>query len=279
MVEANGAEICTESFGDPADPPILLLMGIGASMMWWEEEFCRRLADEGRFVVRYDHRDTGRSTTYEHGKPGYTGADLSHDAVAVLDGLGIEAAHLVGVSAGGGIAQEIALDHPDRVLSVVLISSSPAVSTGRSLPPPTAEFMRFVGSAEVDWSDPGSIASYLVDYQGLLNGPERPFDEEAFRDLVSRDVERARDPAAVQNHDVLAHGEGPSRPLSEIAAPTLVLHGSADPMFPIGNGEALAEEIPGARLIRLEGAGHGVFRADWDAILAEIASHTAGAAD
>src|SRR5687768_1332324 len=151
MVEANGAEICTESFGDPADPPILLLMGIGASMMWWEEEFCRRLADEGRFVVRYDHRDTGRSTTYEHGKPGYTGADLSRDAVAVLDGLGIEAAHLVGVSAGGGIAQEIALDHPDRVLSVVLISSSPAVSTGRSLPPPTAEFMRFVGSAEVDW--------------------------------------------------------------------------------------------------------------------------------
>ena len=93
MIEANGVELCTESFGDPADPPILLVMGIGASMLWWEEGFCRMLADGGRFVIRYDHRDTGRSVTYEPGRPGYTGADLIADAAGVLDAYGIPAAH------------------------------------------------------------------------------------------------------------------------------------------------------------------------------------------
>ena len=115
IVEANGVELCTEAFGDPADPPILLVMGIGASMLWWEEGFCRLLADGGRFVIRYDHRDTGRSVTYEPGRPGYSGADLVADAAGVLDAYGIPAAHVVGVSAGGAFAQLLALDFPDRV--------------------------------------------------------------------------------------------------------------------------------------------------------------------
>ena len=126
MIEANGVELCTESFGDPADPPILLVMGIGASMLWWEEGFCRMLADGGRFVIRYDHRDTGRSVDLRAGAPGYTGADLVADAAGVLDAYGIAAAHMVGVSAGGAFAQLLALDFPDRVLSLVLISTSPA---------------------------------------------------------------------------------------------------------------------------------------------------------
>src|SRR5215510_8501996 len=116
MIEANGVELCTEAFGDPADPSILLVMGISASMLWWEEAFCRMLADGGRLVIRYDHRDTGRSVTYEVGRPGYTGADLVADAVAVLDAYGIEAAHVVGVSAGGAFAQLVALGFPERVL-------------------------------------------------------------------------------------------------------------------------------------------------------------------
>ena len=144
MIEANGVELCTEAFGDPADPPILLIMGIGASMLWWEEDFCRMLAGAGRFVIRYDHRDTGRSTTCEPGRPEYTGADLTDDAVGVLDGLGISAAHLVGVSAGGGIAQEVALDSPNRVLSLTLMSTSPVTPGDRDLPPPSADFGRFV---------------------------------------------------------------------------------------------------------------------------------------
>jgi pimeloyl-ACP methyl ester carboxylesterase len=277
MIEANGVELCTEPFGDPDHPPVLLIHGIGASMLWWEEGFCRRLADGGRFVIRYDHRDTGRSVTYEHGRPGYTGADLDADAVGVLDAYDLGAAHLVGVSAGGAIAQAVALDLPDRAHSFTLISTTAAVPIGRGLPPPTDEFGRFVSSARVDWSDHDSVIDYLVDYQRLLAGGRREFDEEAARGLVRRDVERARDPAAVQNHDVLDHGEGPAAPLSSIAAPTLVIHGTADPMFSIEHGEALADEIPGATLLRLEGAGHGVYRADWEAIVPAILEHTAAA--
>src|SRR5947199_5575692 len=134
MIEANGVAICTESFGDPADAPILLVMGVGGSMLWWEEGFCRMLADGGRFVIRYDHRDTGRSVTYEPGRPGYTAADLVADAVGVLDAYGVPAAHVVGVSAGGAFAQLLALDFPGRVQSLALISTSSALPSGRELP-------------------------------------------------------------------------------------------------------------------------------------------------
>jgi pimeloyl-ACP methyl ester carboxylesterase len=275
VIKANGVELCTESFGDPADLPILLIMGTGASMLWWEEGFCRMLADGGRFVIRYDHRDTGRSATYPPGQPGYTAAELTTDAVGVLDAYEIGAAHLVGVSAGGGCAQELALDYPDRVLSLVLISTSPAVPIDRALPPPTAQFGQFVSTVEVDWSDPESVIDYLVDYERLLEGRQRPFDEAAVRDFVCRDVERTRDIAALQNHDVMPQGQSSTKTLSSIGAPTLVIHGTADPMFPIGHGEALADEIPGGRLLPLEGAGHGVARADWDRIAEAILRHTA----
>jgi pimeloyl-ACP methyl ester carboxylesterase len=273
-IDANGVELCAESFGEPADPPILLIMGIGASMLWWDEEFCRMIAAGGRFVIRYDHRDTGRSVTYEPGRPGYTGADLVSDAAGVLDAYGIPAAHVVGVSAGGAFAQVLALDFPDRGLSLVLVSTSPAVSVERALPPPTDEFTRFVTTAEVDWSDPESVVDYQVDYLRVLAGGRRPFDEAAARDLVRRDVERARDFAAAQNHDVLPPGQQPRQPLSAIAVPTLVIHGTADPMFPVDHGEALAAEIPDARLLRLEDAGHGLERADWETVAAAILEHT-----
>src|SRR5687767_7359201 len=109
-IDANGVELCTESFGDPADPPILLVMGVGASMLWWEEGFCRMLAETGRFVIRYDHRDTGRSVSYPAGRPPYTGMDMVADAVGVLDAHALPAAHIVGVSAGGAFAQVLALE-------------------------------------------------------------------------------------------------------------------------------------------------------------------------
>jgi pimeloyl-ACP methyl ester carboxylesterase len=274
MIEANGVELCTEAFGDPADPPVLLVMGIGASMLWWEEDFCRMLADGDRFVIRYDHRDTGRSVTYEPGRPGYRGDDLVADAAGVLEAYELPAAHVVGLSAGGAMAQLLVLDFPERVLSLVLISTSLAVSSDRRLPPPSEEFSRFVGAVEVDWSDSESVIEYLVEYWRVLAGGQRAFDEARFRELARRDVRRARDFAAAQNHDLL-HDEGRSRkPLSSIAAPTLVIHGTADPMFPIGHGEALAGEIPAARLLRLDGAGHGVYRADWEAIAEAILEHT-----
>ena len=143
-------------------------------MLWWEEGFCRMLADRGRFVIRYDHRDTGRSVSYEPGRPEYSGADLVADAAGVLDAYGIAAAHVVGVSAGGGFAQVLALDFADRVLSLVLISTSPALAGGRELPPPTDDFVRFLEAAEVDWSDPGSVVEYVVGYSRMLAGGGAP---------------------------------------------------------------------------------------------------------
>ena len=143
MIEANGVELCTESFGSPADPPILLVMGIGASMLWWEEGFCRLLADRGRFVIRYDHRDTGRSATFGRGvrihrrRPGRRRRRRPRR-------LRVAAAHVVGVSAGGAFAQLLALGYPDRVLSLVLISTSPATPGERGLPPATERYQRFV---------------------------------------------------------------------------------------------------------------------------------------
>ncbi|WP_316752526.1 alpha/beta fold hydrolase [Streptomyces herbicida] len=275
VIEADGIELCTESFGDPANPPILLIMGIGASMLWWEEGFCRMLAEGGRFVIRYDHRDTGRSVTYEPGRPGYTGVDLVGDAARVLDAYEIPAAHVVGVSAGGALAQLLALDHADCVLSLVLISTSFAVPGDRDLPPPTEAFMRFVSTARVDWSDADSVIDYQVAYARLLAGGRRPFDETAARSLVRRDVERAHDFTAARNHDALTEDKLSQAPLSSIAVPTLVIHGTADPMFPLRHGEALVEQIPGARQLVLKDAGHGVERADWATIVSAILEHTA----
>jgi pimeloyl-ACP methyl ester carboxylesterase len=278
MIEANGVELCTETFGDPGDPPVLLVMGVGGSMLWWEEGFCRLLAEGGRFVIRYDHRDTGRSITYEPGHPQYTGADLVADAAGVLDAYGLAAAHVVGVSAGGAFAQLLSLGFPDRVLSLVLISTSPATPGERSLPSATERFTD-LASADVDWSNRESVIEYLVAYQRMLAGGVRPFDEAAWRELVGRDVERARDIAASENHSLIPEGDVPSEPISSIAVPTLVIHGTADPMFPLSHGQALAEEIPGARLLALDGAGHGVDRGDWEAIARAILAHTAPAAE
>ncbi len=274
MIEADGVALCTEWFGDPADPPILLIMGRAGSMLWWEEGFCRMLADGGRFVVRYDHRDTGRSVTYEPGAPTYNGADLVADAAGVLDAYGLSAAHVVGVSAGGGFAQFLALDFADRVLSLVLISTSPATPGERGLPPPTEEFRRFATTGEVDWSDNESVIEYLVGYACVLNGNQRTFDEAASREFVRRDVERARNIAALQNHDLISDADRLREPLSSIKVPTLVIHGTADPMFPLGHAEALAKEINGATLLPLEEAGHGVDRADWYTIVLAILKHT-----
>src|ERR1044072_1494612 len=131
MIETNGVELCTEHFGDPDDAPRPLSMGIGASMLWWDEGFCRLLGAGGRFVIRYDHRDTGRSVTYEHGRPEDTGADLVADGAGVLGPYSSPGAPGVGVSAGGALAQLLALDNPDRVLSLVLISTSPALPAER----------------------------------------------------------------------------------------------------------------------------------------------------
>jgi pimeloyl-ACP methyl ester carboxylesterase len=273
MIEANGVELCTETFGDSADPPVLLIMGMGGSMLWWDEGFCRLLADGGRFVIRYDHRDTGRSVSYPPGRPAYSSDDLVTDAAGVLDAYGVGAAHVVGVSMGGALAQLLALDFPERVASLTLISTSPAVGSHAGLPSGSDALARFAATASVDWSDAVSVTEYLVGYSRVLAG-ERRFDADALREFVHGDIARARDFSAAQNHELLDDDGRVRAPLSSIAAPTLVIHGTADPMFALAHGEALAAAIPGATLLPLEGAGHGVDRADWATITLAVLEHT-----
>lgn len=277
MITVRGVQLCAESFGDPGQPPVLLIMGTGASMLWWEDDFCLKLAAGGRFVIRYDHRDTGRSVTYEPGHPGYDSGDLVEDTVGVLDAFRIQAAHLVGASAGGALAQLVALDHPDRTSTLTLISTTFALSTprGRDLPGPTGEFIRFLQAAHPHWTDYDTVIDHLVGYAEMLTGGRRPFLEREVRELVQADIHRTNNPASAQNHDLLEDTPRERPPLASIRVPTLVVHGAADPMFPLPHGQALAEEIPGARLLVLPDSGHGVERADWAALASAIREHTA----
>jgi pimeloyl-ACP methyl ester carboxylesterase len=274
MTHVEEVELCTDWWGDPATPPVLLITGLGASMLWWPDDFCRALADGGRFVVRYDHRDTGRSVTYPLGNPGYTGGDLVSDVVGILDAYELQSAHLVGVSAGGAIAQMVALDHPGRVLSLVLISTSPALAVRRELPPPTDAFGQFFSGPAIDWSDPESVIDYRSRYTLMLAGNDHQLDQTQMKEFVRRDVERARDFSAAGNHDQLTDNGRDRRPLSSIDAPTLVIHGTADPMFPLEHGQALAEEIPNAHLVAANGAGHGLESMDQQTVVKAILEHT-----
>jgi pimeloyl-ACP methyl ester carboxylesterase len=165
IVRANGVELCVETFGDPADPAILLIHGAGASMHGWEEAFCVRLASGPRFVIRYDHRDTGRSVSYQPGAPPYTLRDLTADAIGVLDALGLDRAHLVGRSMGGGIAMLAAREYPDRVASLALVGTSPG---GPDLPPPSEEFLAYIGGSHPDWSDRQAVIDHVIALPGRV---------------------------------------------------------------------------------------------------------------
>jgi pimeloyl-ACP methyl ester carboxylesterase len=278
IVEANGVDLCVQTFGDPASEAILLLSGADSSMDWWEDEFCERLAQGPRFVVRYDFRDTGQSISYPPGAPGYDGLDLVADAVGLLDALGISGAHLVGLSMGGGIAQRLALDHPDRVASLTLISTSPISRVDQELPPITDELRAtFANPApEPAWSDRAAVVDYMVDGLRPYSG-SFPFEESRLRTLAATIFDRTTNIAAsLTNHSLIDSGEPAPGPVSEIRAPVLVIHGTEDSLFPIGHGEALAREIPGACLLPLAGVGHEMPpRAVWDEVIAAILEHTA----
>jgi pimeloyl-ACP methyl ester carboxylesterase len=279
MVDVHGVGLCVDTAGDAADPAILLIGGMGASMDWWEEPFCQRLAAGGRFVIRYDHRDTGQSVSYPAGAPGYTGADLAADVTGVLDALGRPSAHLAGLSMGGALAQQVALAHPERVGSLVLFSTSPAVPVESELPP-ASDGLRPYFTGEVplpDWTERAAIIDYLTGYERHLEAAEY-FDEAHVRALVARIVDRSRDMAAsMTNHAVAGEGEPARGRLDEIAAPALVIHGTADPLFPFGHAEALARGIPRAELLPLAGVGHQLPpRPWWPSVIAAMLRHTSG---
>jgi pimeloyl-ACP methyl ester carboxylesterase len=280
LVAANGVDHCVQTFGDAACPAVLLISGGASSMDWWEDDFCERLAAGPRFVVRFDLRDTGQSVSYPPGAPGYTGKDLVADAIGLLDALAIARAHLVGISMGGAIAQQAALEFPKRVASLTLIATSPAASARvdrTTLPPPSPELAaRFAGPPPPpDWSDREAVIEYFLDdlraYEGSV-----PSGEAELRELVARVVDRTVNmESSMTNHFVLDDGEPVPGRLGDISAPTLVLHGTEDPLFPIAHGEALAAAIPNARLLPLGGMGHQVPpRPVWDQVIPAILDHT-----
>ncbi len=275
MVAFDGVEIATESFGDPADPPLLLIMGAKASMIWWPEPLCRRLAERGRFVIRYDHRDTGRSTSYEPGAPGYTLVDLAHDALGVLDAYGIDRAHVVGMSMGGILGQILALDRPGRVASLTVIASTPLGYDGPELPAlDPAVLAHVLASADLDSTDEAAIVSHMVEAWRLMAGSAYPFEGPAAHKLATAEFRRARTFASTANHHMLEAPEAYNGRLGEVGVPTVVIHGTADPVLPFAHGQAIAGAIPGANLLSLEGTGHELHPGDWDKLIDAIARHT-----
>ena len=282
IVKANGVELCLESFGDPADPAVLLIHGGGHSLLAWDEEFVGRLVAGGRRVIRYDSRNAGRSTGDPAGAPGYGLGDLVADAVALLDALGITAAHVVGMSQGAAVAQLLAVDHADRVASLTLASSTPGGPGHHhpDLPGSSPELQEFFADepAAPDWSDRAAVIEYLVEAERPFAAHSHPFDADGMRAAAARIVDRAVDIAAqLTNPFMISAGEPWRDRLGRITAPTLVLHGTEDPLLPIGHGQALAAEIPGARLILMERTGHEVFpRHQWDTVVPALLEHTAG---
>jgi pimeloyl-ACP methyl ester carboxylesterase len=278
QIKVNGVELCVETFGNPADPPVLL---VGVTMLSWPDELCAALA--GRYVVRYDLRDTGRSTFVDPDVPAYDLRDLVTDASELLAALDLGPAHVVGMGASGFIAQLLALEHPDQVASLTLISTRPVAPgpVDADLPDHAPEVLeQLFGRAQPDWTDRTSVVDYMTDSARLLSG-SRGFDEQDVRAAAGSVFDRAgRTPKAqLASHLGVMFAAIDCQPrwrerLGEITAPTLVIHGDEDLFFPHGNGVVLAAEIPGAALLTLPGIGQGVPRVTWPTVVDALLRHT-----
>ncbi|WP_030394657.1 alpha/beta fold hydrolase [Kitasatospora purpeofusca] len=297
-VEVDGAELAAEVHGDPADPAILLIHGAGHCRLNWPDGFVRRLVAGGRCVVRYDARDAGASTTFPVGAPPYALPDLAEDAAAVIDALGLGRAHVLGMSQGAAVGQLLALGHPDRVATLTLASGTPGIPGQEQpdLPPVSDRLAAFFAQVEQDAqveqveqdaqgakAERDAAAAREAAVESIVEGERpfaavsRPFDEDGVRRLAARIVDHARDLAAQSTNPYLLDAGTPWRArLGTITAPTLVLHGEEDPLFPPEHGRGLAAEIPGARFLALPGTGHEVFpEHTWDTVVPALLAHTA----
>jgi pimeloyl-ACP methyl ester carboxylesterase len=261
-VNVNGVALGIESFGDD-DAPLVLLAG-GTTMLSWPDALCERLAAGGRLVVRYDVRDNGESTTVDPKAPAYTLRDLAADAAALALALGAGPAHLAGIGVGGMVTQVAALDHPGAFSALTLVGTR-AVAPGRpdnDLPDHDPEAMRRLFAVPMpDWTDRETVADFAAARADILGD-----DPVAARVIAERIWDRTPTTApAVQmaNQMAMVFSTLNCKPrwrerLLEIEVPTLVVHGRRDPFFPVGNGEAIAREIPGARLLVLEEAATAI---------------------
>jgi pimeloyl-ACP methyl ester carboxylesterase len=277
-IKANGVELCVQTSGDPADPPLLL---IGVTMPSWPDELCGALA--GRYVVRYDLRDAGQSTFADPDAPGYDLRDLVRDASELLAALDLGRAHVAGIGVGGFIAQLLALDHPDQVASLTLVSTRP-VAPGPAdpdLPDHSPELGKLFGRPMPDWTDRDSVVDFMTGSAQVLSG-SRGFDEQDARATAGAVFDRAdrTEKAQRASHLGTMFAAIDCQPrwrerLGRITVPTLVIHGDEDLFFPHGNGVALAAEIPGATLLTLPGIGQGLPRATWPVVVDALLRHTA----
>jgi pimeloyl-ACP methyl ester carboxylesterase len=290
MVRANGVDLRTQAFGDPAHPALLLICGATAPMRRWPDAFCSRLADAGRFVIRYDNRDTGRSSVFPVGAPGYSIQDLADDAVGLLDAYGVARAHVAGWSMGGMVAQNVAIRHPDRIRSLFLFGTSPDASaigsaasgagqdsgTLSAPPAPVLELMQFL--AGVDWTDEAQAIAAWVHEDAVLLGPGDTPAPDLDRLNVEVLVREARDIRATRrNHGIVVATSFWRDRLPDIRTPTMVMHGTHDYCLPLDHARAMANEIPGATLTVVDGMGHVLSPNSryWQVFADALIAHTA----
>ena len=288
LCDIGGAiTLCYETFGSESDPPMLLIMGLGGQMILWPDDFCGQLADRGFYVVRFDNRDIGRSTRI-HGKPPSAGqllrrkispvlydlGDMADDAAGLLSKLGLAPAHVVGVSMGGMIAQSLAARRPDTVRSLVSIMS---MTGSRWAGQPALKIYPYLlGAAPTERE---AYIEHMSRMFAKIGSTGLPQDSALIRDTMARSYDRGHDPAGPgrQLGAIVASGDRTAE-CRTITAPTLVIHGSKDPMVSPSGGRATAKAIPGARLMTVEGMGHDLPEAAWPKIIPAIADH-AHAAD
>lgn len=280
--QVNGIEIAYETFGDPGDPAVVLVMGLGTQMLAWPEEFCRDLASRGSFVVRYDNRDVGLSTALSHlptphplavaagrRRPAYTVRDMAEDCLGLLDHLGLDRVDLVGASMGGFIAQTVAIAHPERVRSLTLIMTS----TGS----------RRVGRAKLHltgmllkprrYPNREAAVEARLAIARAIGSPGYALDEAYVREIAGRSYDRAGDPQGYMRHlgAVLSQPDRTPK-LRKLRVPTLVMHGLHDPLVGVNGGIALARSIRGSRFLGFPGMGHDLPRDLWPQFADEIAA-------
>lgn len=273
----NGIEIAYETFGDRGGRPLLLVMGLATQMLAWHDDLCADLAGRGFFVVRYDNRDVGLSTHLHDAPPpdlmaalttgdtssaSYTLDDLADDAAGLLDALGIDTAHVLGISMGGMIAQVLAVRHAARVRSLTSIMSTPSPSVGAATPEAVAVLLAPPATSRESAAD-RAVAGYQV-----IGSPGYPLEEDWLRGIAMEAYDRANDPLGAARQLLAIHASGDrTASLAAITAPTLVMHGEDDPLVGVAGGRATAAAVPGAELVTLPGMGHNLPRELWPQIL------------
>ncbi len=270
IAEVNDINIWWEDFGDSSNPTVLLIMGANANAMQWTLEFINPLVEAGFHVIRFDNRDVGKSTwvttepsfVMQEGQMvssevSYNLEDMAQDAVSLLEHLGVEKAHIVGASMGGMITQVIGLDHPHKALSLTPIMSTPGAGLeDENLSPPTESLMQGMMKS-MEHNMKGEYLEGLVCVYRELIGSRYPFDEEKFREGAKVIMDHGHNPFPGHGAAVSSSPHRKDR-LKEISLPTLVIHGTEDAILPLDHGQALADGIPNAKLMVLEGAGHEI---------------------